>query len=253
MEENCEAVSLNLATAHNSATHRKVIHGLLILINSLIEQLLAKNSKHDTQGAMQLNKINSYINLTWYKGNTQRKINHQATKFHISLHHDCSLLFQLWNIFLVTLDGILNFDFTQKNWRYPALELLQERHSVVFVALLCTLPVVLFPWVTILKIETQFLANGFSATATAYVRLASQTLHAPHVLGWILFSSEPAALIRTILTIKRSFLNSDCPNPCYLWRLMKNAVSGHWACERDRNLYFYGTEKEGSGFDWCKA
>ena len=38
--ENCEAVSLNLAIARNSATHLKVIHGLVILINSLIEQLL---------------------------------------------------------------------------------------------------------------------------------------------------------------------------------------------------------------------
>ena len=130
---------------------------------------------------------------------------------------------------LVTLYGTLNFYFTQGTVNFvkiPALELLQALYSMVFVAVLANkcyvsflfwfLPVMLFPWVTILKIETQFSVNGFSAKATTYVRLASQTLHAPRVLGRILFSSEPTALIRTILTIKRSFVNSDCPSPCYL-------------------------------------
>lgn len=143
---------------------------------------------------MQHNNINSYINLTWYKRNTQGKIYHQATKFHLSLHHNCSLLFQLWNVFPRYAWWNIEFYFTQWNFvKMPALELLPALHSKVFVAFLANkccffflfrfLPVTLFSWVTILKIETLFLANDFSATATTCVRQAFQTLHAPTFLA----------------------------------------------------------------------
>ena len=68
----------------------------------------------------------------------------------------------------------------------------------------CTLSVDLFPWVTIMKIESRFLPHNSSAVVT------------PHVLPRILFSSEPSALIRMIVTIRRRCVYSDCPSLSYL-------------------------------------
>ena len=36
-------------------------------------------------------------------------------------------------------------------------------------------------------------------------------------------------------------------------KLMENVISDGQACELGRNLYFYGTGTEESGYDWCKA
>ena len=57
---------------------------------------------------------------------------------------------------------------------------------------------------------------------------------------WCLTENEMAILRRT----ERAMCGA---------KLMENVISDGQACELGRNLYFYGTGTEESGYDWCKA
>ena len=89
----------------------------------LVINILFKSPKlriRNTTLKRRCNNINGYINLTWYKWHSQRKIYHQAIKFQIS---KCIIIacfcFNCRMFFHVTLDRTLNFDYTQWNmWRY---------------------------------------------------------------------------------------------------------------------------------------
>ena len=61
---------------------------------------------------------------------------------------------------------------------------------------------------------------------------------------WCLRENEMAILRRT----ERAMVRAMCGA-----KLMENVISDSQACELGRNLYFYGTGTEESGYDWCKA
>ena len=61
---------------------------------------------------------------------------------------------------------------------------------------------------------------------------------------WCLTENEMAILRRT----ERAMVRAMCGA-----KLMENVISDGQACELGRNLYFYGTGTEESGYDWCKA
>ena len=204
-----------------------------LVINILFES--PKLRIRNTTLKRRCNNINGYINLTWYKWHSQRKIYHQAIKFQIS---KCIIIacfcFHCRMFFHVALDGPLNFGYTQWNMRrcfdkhatqwYFGLYLLSSAvtcFAFVGVSTLYASCWAIFLGHDLENRKTQFLPNGFSATATAYVRLAFQVFMPLHVLGRILFSSGPATLIRMILAIRQSCVHSHCPSPCYFLQLMK--------------------------------
>ena len=127
--------------------------------------------KHDTEEAMQHNNIIGYINLTWYKRYSQRKKYHQAINFQTFLHHVCLLWFELRNVFPRYTWWIIDFwSHTKERYQRQIFTNTSQQtqgylwlHVLFQVLISFSVSVDLFPCVTIMKIETQFLPNNSTA------------------------------------------------------------------------------------------